>query len=436
MTWVFETVRTFFLLQRLRANVHLTPAALRSTQDRLLREVVAHAYQNIPFYRRFWDEAGFDALSFSGLDELGKIPILNRDVLDDPERQEAFLQRGIEPEQCTFLDTTGTSGKTLRIWKQPREEGIRRAVGLRIWLEHGFRWHFSTVDFQRTAGTSHFLQHFGIAPKTWILCDVPVPGQLQRFLAIKADVVVGTATALRRICHAIEEAGVRPKPPRIVFCAGEIPDEETRHVVRRVLFSEMFGIYGQSEVGYVAWQCEQREGFHINADTHLVEVMRNGKPAGTGELGHIVLTDLYARTMPFIRYDTKDLAMPAKEPCGCGRSLPVLGSIEGRASGSIVCPDRRLVTTRAIVNHMWEVLRLGEYRVIQDEEGTVRLQIISKTRVDVESRELKSASAHLGKLLHGLRIHVELAGPWQSDQAWKTHTVISTVAAQNARLRA
>jgi|PlaIllAssembly_1097288.scaffolds.fasta_scaffold02733_4 hypothetical protein len=36
-------------------------------------------------------------------------------------------------------------------------------------------------------------------------------------------------------------------------------------------------------------------------------------------------------------YDTKDLAMPAKEPCGCGRSLPVLGSIEGRAK--MGCPD-------------------------------------------------------------------------------------------------
>jgi hypothetical protein len=46
------------------------------------------------------------------------------------------------------------------------------------------------------------------------------------------------------------------------------------------------------------------------------------------------------------------------------------------------------------------------------------------------------ASAHLGKLLHGLRIHVEPAGPWQSDRAWKTHTVVSTVAEQSARLHA
>jgi phenylacetate-CoA ligase len=154
-------------------------------------------------------------------------------------------------------------------------------------------------------------------------------------------------------------------------------DTETVRVVRRVFGIDPIALYGQTEVGYVAWQCERRDMFHLNADTHLVEVASNGRQAVPGELGTVVITDLCTRTMPYIRYNTKDLVRAVSGKCGCGRQLPILGAVEGRASGSLILRDGRVLTTRDIVNHMAGTLKLGGYRLHQDRTDSFRVELVS-----------------------------------------------------------
>ncbi|MGH7792189.1 MAG: phenylacetate--CoA ligase family protein, partial [Thermodesulfobacteriota bacterium] len=372
-----ETYRTWTLLRNLRSNVRRPPEELTLIQDKLLRAVVLNAYRNVPFYRRFWKEMGFDPRRFRGIRDLELIPVANSSLVKKAERQGDLLAENIDKNRCTYLDSSGSSDNPLRIWKRPIEERVRRAVGLRIWFEHGFRWSHMTAQFQILPGPSHILQRLGISPKLWISTALPIEEQLSQFLDSRADVVIGTPTALRRISYAIEDSGRNPKQPHIVFGAGELLDSETSEVVKRVFGIEPVGLYGQTEVGYVAWQCEMRRAFHLNADTHLVEVLADGRHVGPGELGTIVITDLYAGTMPFIRYDTKDLAMAASSNCPCGRQLPIIASIEGRASGSVLLEDGRIFTTRKIINQIAETLRLGEYRLHQEDLDRFRVELVS-----------------------------------------------------------
>jgi phenylacetate-CoA ligase len=428
---VLEALRTWSLLRQLRAGVHRSPESLELLQDKMLRAAVTHAHENVPFYRRFWDEAGFDALRFRGIQDLERIPIATSSMIKEAARRGELLANGVDTTRCTYLDSSGSSGQSTRIWKQSPEERLRRAVGLRIWFEHGFRWRYMTAQFQILPGPSHFLQRFGISRKIWLSTDLPIEKQLRQFLAAKADVVVGTPTALRRICRAIAASGERPKPPRLIFGAGELLDNETRAVAAKVFGVEPIGIYGQTEVGYLAWQCERREAFHVNADTHLVEVVRHGRPVNPGELGTIVVTDLRAKTMPFLRYDTTDLAIAGSGQCSCGRKLPIIASIEGRASHSIRLWDDQILTTRQIVNHMAEVLCLGEYRIYQEAVDRIRIELIPITtgngdKSNIYDRNLETVVLrHLRELFGDLKISMEIAGPWQPDRTGKTHTILS-----------
>jgi len=298
---------------------------------------------------------------------------------------------------------------------------VRRAGGLRIWLEHGFSWRDATVDFQRDAGPPHLLQRFGIAPKEFILCDVPAEQRLSRFLAMKPAVIVGTATALRRIARDVQRAGATLQQPKVVFCAGEYADTFTRRLVKSVLGAEPVGVYGQSEVGYIAWQCEMRSGFHVNADTHLVEVRRNGRAAHPGELGRLIVTDLYARTMPFIRYDAGDLAIAGGETCSCGRTLPVVQSMEGRASGVLVAADGRPVTVCAVVEALCERIPVEDARVMQQATGKIEL-LVAETAVTQDN--IAAAVAVLEELL-GRLVVVSVKPRWASPRNWKTSCVVS-----------
>ncbi|MCH7593533.1 MAG: hypothetical protein IIB27_03385 [Chloroflexi bacterium] len=228
---MMETLRTWQLLRTLLRNVQQTQGYFEQLQDKQLRRAVAYAAKHVPFYRRVWREVGFDAERFGGLRDLQRIPVFPNDFVKEAARQGELLADDVNTAHCTYIESSGSSGETLRTWKRPLEERLRRAIGLRTWFEHGFRWGDMTAQFQTRAGPSHVLQRVGMSRKAWISTANPLDDQLDQFLRSKADVIVGAPTALRHLCHAIEACGEKPKKPKIIFCAGEVIDTETGDVV-------------------------------------------------------------------------------------------------------------------------------------------------------------------------------------------------------------
>jgi phenylacetate-CoA ligase len=420
---MIEAARTWLLLHRLRANVRARPEGLIALQDDLLRRAVAHAAAHVPFYRRFWAERGFRPAGFRGLADLERIPIVDSATVKQAARNGELLAEGCRPEACTHLDSSGSSGKTTRIWKGPLEERLRRAVGLRIWFEHGFRWRDVTAQFQILPGPSLLLQKLGISRKIWISTAEPVAVQRARFLATAAELVVGTPTALRALCHALRAAAVCPVRPRVVFAAGELLDAATHRLVSATLGVPPVAIYGQTEVGYVAWQCERRAAFHLNADTHLVETRQADGPALPGELGRLVITDLRCRTMPFLRYDTGDLAVAARDACPCGRALPTLQSLEGRAGGAFTLASGAVITPRRLVDALAEAVPPESYRIEQRAHGQFHLIFLDQ----VGAPERAAALAVLRELLGEVSLTTASLASWPADATGKTHAVSSAV---------
>jgi phenylacetate-CoA ligase len=239
-----------------------------------------------------------------------------------------------------------------------------------MWLEHGYRWSDLTLRFDSQAAPPHPLQRLGFSRTVWLLDHVPFHERVERLLETRPQVVVGTPTALRRVCELLEARGAALRP-RIVFSQGEVLPAATRTQIERVFGVSPADLYGLTEVGYVAWQCERRGPLHVNAEVYVVEVLHEHRPAVEGELGRVVITDLRGRTMPLLRYDTGDLAVAAEGPCECGRPLPLLGRMEGRADGALVRSDGEIVTTRAVV----DALGPDGFRVRQDTDGTIELQV-------------------------------------------------------------
>jgi phenylacetate-CoA ligase len=372
---MIELVRTWMLLRKLRSQVHCAPERLETLQNSLFRKSLLHAYRHVPFYRRYWVEAGFDPRQVRGTQDLAQVPIMTGPMARAAAAQDALLADNLEATPRTFLHTTGSSGRSMQITRGRGEERLWRAQGLRIWMEHGLRLHDKKAQFNHQAGTRHYSQKLGISNTQWIDPIVPVEELLDRFLEAKADWVISTPTVLRRLATAAADTAGHRRPLRGIFCQGELVDTQTKNLAYKVFGVMPVDVYTLTEVGYVAWQCERCEGLHVNADTHLVEVIHKGKPAGPGELGRLIVTDLYNRAMPFLRYDTGDFAIAARGACGCARRLPCLQSIEGRRRDAVRLKDGNIITARCVMEHISQLLSPDSYRLHQHALRRFRLEV-------------------------------------------------------------
>lgn len=370
-----ELYRTWALLKDLRSHVKESPERLRPIQDRLFREAVNHAYDQVPFYRRYWDECGFNPRPVRGIEDLDNVPIVTTRMARRAAEDGALLARNLPVTGRSILYTTGSSGSPLAIIRGAQEVRLWRAQGLRIWFEHGFRWLHNKAQFDGYGGPPHFLQRLGLSRTQWISHDLPIEELQDRFLRAKAEWLIMTPTTLRRLARSLEESGKPIPQPRAIFCQGEIVDRHTRELSERIFGLPPINVYASTETGYMAWQCEQDQGLHVNVDTHLIQVLWNGKAVRAGEVGRVVVTDLRNRAMPFLRYENGDLAVAGDGSCLCGRGFPCLRSIEGRLRDAVYLKDGRIITPRAVVDHMSHVASPDAFRLYQDDVDRFRIEL-------------------------------------------------------------
>jgi phenylacetate-CoA ligase len=147
--------------------------------------------------------------------------------------------------------------------------------------------------------------------------------------------------------------------------------------------------YGSRDGGFIAHQCPAG-GLHVHADRVIVEIVRGDRVAEPGEMGEVVLTSLDATAMPFIRYRTGDVAAWSDRPCVCGRRLPTLASIEGRASDFLLARDMRLIHGESITHIVREIDGIAAFRVIQEEVDRLELQVVSLRPEELPRERIES----------------------------------------------
>jgi phenylacetate-CoA ligase len=88
----------------------------------------------------------------------------------------------------------------------------------------------------------------------------------------------------------------------------------------------------------VAFECPEQNGLHVWEDAFLLEVADPAtlEPAGPGETGELVFTNLSRQGMPLLRYRTRDLAALYPEPCPCGRTHRRISRLQGRTDDMLI----------------------------------------------------------------------------------------------------
>lgn len=387
-------LHTLRLLASAHGRSRGSPASLRRLQERRLGALLTHAAAHVALHRRRLETAGIGPGDLRTLDDVARIPTMTKALVRETPPAD-LLVRDAPLGRLDVVHTSGSTGSPLRVYRGRREIDAHRAAGLRILLEHGFRWTDRTLEVRVALGPTFAAQRLGLAPKRWVSILDPPDAQLRALVEYRPQVLSASASTLHELARAALAAGVRPGSLRLVFSDAEPLVPATCDLVTRAFGTAPIDRYGLVELSDFAWHCERRDGLHVSADTHLVEILgEDGQPVPSGVSGRIVCTDLIARTMPMLRYETGDRGALIDDPCPCGRTFPRLVGLAGRAADVVRLPDGRQLHWPWFHETFARIEDLDRYQVIQDTADHLRVRVAARPgRYDDVAGRVRAAIA-------------------------------------------
>jgi phenylacetate-coenzyme A ligase PaaK-like adenylate-forming protein len=163
--------------------------------------------------------------------------------------------------------------------------------------------------------------------------------------------------------------------PGFVFGSSEVFTDKARRRVEEAWGNKPFEVYAATEPAGIASECEEHRGMHLFEDLVITEVVdEDNRPVPPGVYGHkVLITVLFSRTMPLIRYEVSDSVRPATSPhCPCGRPFALIDGIQGRAENVLRFPatSGEQVSVQPIVFHrVMDTVPAGGWQVAQGPEG-------------------------------------------------------------------
>lgn len=349
-------VRILAARRRLHRQETWTPAELSTHQQRALAQLREFAVRRSRFYGEL--HRGREGKRLSELPIVTKQLLLSRydDAVTDPRIRLADLRAHVEAlhDDERFLGdyrvaaTSGSSGVKTIIPSSESEwativGSYARAnewAGVRL---SPFRRARVAVVSSRIA--SHQSARVARTIETPLLESLridaadPVGTIVDQLNAQQPHVLVAYASMLRALAEE-QLSGALRIAPRAVNSSSEVFTTEARARVRRAWGIEPFEVYAATETGGIAAECEQHAGMHVFEDLVIIEpVDDEGHPVDAGTTSaRLLVTVLFSRTLPLIRYEITDSVRLAASPCSCGRPFRLIEAVEGRSDDALVLP--------------------------------------------------------------------------------------------------
>ena len=382
-----------------------------------------HAGAQLPYWRERLKAAGLDPKSRNQgtltLPEWNKrwasLPILTRaevQSLGDQLRPSKLPDgHGTVGESVT----SGSSGRPVRIARSTLDYFYWQAFQLRehIWRGRDFSGRFLSIlrdDRRERMDESVHLRSMPDwgppASVVWptgpsFLLDYRTPIRLlvQAICELKPNYLCTFPSLLLEILRHARGEGIKLPPLLEAISVGEASPPELAGLCREVWDAPLASTYTAAETGAMAYQCKEGGRWHLQSEKSIIEVLDPaGHPCTPGQTGRVIVTPLHNFAMPLLRYEIGDLATMGKGPCSCGRALPILDDIPGRARDLLMLPSGELRPPYYGHGAVMQVRAIRQHQVIQTSQNQVcfRLVVANPLTRDEETHVIQSASKALG----------------------------------------
>lgn len=382
-------------LREFERNQYLHPDDLRKLQMRRLRQQLIDAYRYVPFYRHRMTQAGLTPLDIRTHDDLRLLPVLTKRDIQD--HQDLLVSSNVPPSKRHQNQTGGSTGSPLQFYVDVERFDSRMAstarhnawAGLRIgdWYAHPWGSRFDLGDHPdpSPAWRQKFLYR-NLSLHTAAVSEeamMQFVGVLRKYRPRHMVAYAQSAVLFAEFCNANNIHDIT-FDSMIVSAEMLLPGK--RQILEETFRGKVFDRYGCREVSVIASECEYHSGLHVNADALIVEVeAAPNLPAG---MGRVLVTDLLNRSMPLIRYEIGDLAsLDSEMRCPCGRSLPLIGNIQGRTSDFLRLPSGRMIAGPSLALLAADMQEVRQVQFIQPDPSHVTLKVVAGNGYSLRTEE-------------------------------------------------
>jgi phenylacetate-CoA ligase len=350
-------------------------AVLQARQLRQFAAVFRHAVDTVPYYRERY------APWMSGIadwTQYRELPVSTRREVQ--EAGESMHSNAPPPAHGPVMTTesSGSTGSPLVTRGTAWTQLLWHALLLRdhIWHRRDFGGKLVAIRNRATparlADWGPATAAFRTGPSVVRTVSADLDEQLHWLAAEDPDYLLSLATNIHALAQRSLEIRLRLPRLKQVRTFAEMLRPDTRRLVREAWGVTVADSYSSEELGYIALQCPDTEGYHVQCESLIVEVLDEaGRPCEPGETGQVVVSTLHNFAMPLLRYASGDYA-EAGAPCACGRGLPLLRRIVGRQRNMLFSPDGR---------RYWPSFASEVWRPIAP---ILQFQVIQNTRDDIE----------------------------------------------------
>ena len=369
--------------------------------------MIDHVYLQVPFYHDLMDQRGIKPTDIRTTDDLVRLPIVDKHVLVS-NFPDAIRDHSIPQKKLIQAASSGSTGERLHYWTTKQQKAKKWAGLFRWWELAGWQFGQPYATFQLAANQGLrglpllgnlewlMLRHRWLSAQQ--MTDPILAGYVEQLRRDRPALFRSYASTVYYLAESMVRQGLNVPIPAILT-TGEMLSEHMRATIEQAFApGRVFNEYGGDGM-QIACECALHQGLHINAETYVVEIVRDGQRVPDGELGEIVLTNLEATAVPFIRYNIKDVGALDGTPCACGRGLPLLSRLEGRLTDLFVTADHHWLTVHQFTAFFArQVPSVRAFQVIQRDVDDVLIKLVVDDTFDDDDRQriVATFSRYLG----------------------------------------
>ena len=337
-------------------------SSVKETEKRI-QDLIAHAVKTTDFYKDYPEDIS-----------LKDLPVVNKDTFR--QQYDRFVSSTYkDAPDNRVMCTSGSTGTPLRMIQNRDKICHNTAGGIFLGAAAGYYIGMKEA-FIRVWVNNVKKSKFQLIQENMIMMDssrMDEQALAEMFHTIekkKVKCLVGYSSALGELSDYIRKSGKDCSncSVRAIIPISETMPEPVRRTLEKQFGCPVRAWYSNEENGIMGLQNEKDEGYRIDTETYYYEILKmdSDEPAEPGELGRIVITDLFNYACPILRYDNGDTAVAVRKEKN-GRFKLYLSELYGRRSDLIYDCKGNAVTPYIITNNLWDIEGVKQYRFIQED---------------------------------------------------------------------
>jgi phenylacetate-CoA ligase len=368
------------IYQFLKKSQYWDEKELLDYQLKLLSNLLAHSYNNVPYYRKIFDFNKIKPQDINSIEDLQKIPFLTREIII--KNKENLKAKNYPKNKFVLKKTGGTTGEPLSIYIEKGKWLANHLAYNRIFMDRaGYKRNNKSISILGINRESRYHPLFRTLELSSFYITEKPDLYIQKIKIFKPKYIISYPSAIAFLSKYILEKNMyKIVNIKGIFCHGEPLYGWELEYIQNAFNCKVFDIYGHGEKSVLAATCEKSNNYHVFTEYCIVELIDNKGNiiSKDGEIGEIVATGLYSHIFPFIRYKTGDLGIYSIEKCECGRKYPIIKSIIGRINEFLISKNEELI-------HLYDInklfaknsLNIKKWQILQEEKGNLILSIIT-----------------------------------------------------------